>query len=118
MDLARQDVRDFDYPDEAYDLALAVNVYQFLPPEEVPSHMQRLARRDQARRHLCRGRLQPGHVRVGRGDRRLLHGDGGRTAGVLPRRAGWLLLDRTEYWIYRPAEERWGRSPTSLPESR
>ena len=75
MDLAREDVRDFDYPAGAYDLALAANVYQFLPPDDVPGHIARLQGGDQARRALRGRRLQPGDGGVGGGDRRLLHGD-------------------------------------------
>ena len=35
-------MRDFDYPPDTYDLAMAANVYQFLPPDDVPAHIARL----------------------------------------------------------------------------
>ena len=108
VDLARQDVRDFPYPDEAYDLALAVNVYQFLPPGEVPSHIQRL-----------QGATKPGGICAVGVFSPAMSGWGAEIDGhftatadellaYFPPNAGWLLLDRTDYWIYRMEREALG----------
>ena len=101
VDLARQDVRDFPYPAEAYDLALAANVYQFLPPEEVPGHVRRL-----------QGATKPGGICAVGVFSPAMSGWGVETEGYFTATAdelrayfapdeGWLLLDRTDYWIYR-----------------
>lgn len=101
VDLARGDVRDFAYPERAYDLALAANVYQFLTPDEAPTHLHHLA-----------GTVKPGGIcAVGvfhpamQGWGVNLEGHFTATAdelmGFFPETEGWLLLDRTEYWTYR-----------------
>lgn len=105
VDLARADVRDFAYPPDFYDLALAANVYQFLPPEDAPSHIQRL-----------KGATRPGGICAVGVFSPAMAGWGAEIGGFFtatadelltyfPKDTGWLPLDRTEYWTYRPQEE-------------
>jgi len=104
VDLTLGDVRDFEYPAETYDLALAANVYQYLPPAEAPGHIARL-----------QGAVKPGGLcAVGVFSPAMavwgvqIDGFWTATADALLRffpDDGWLLLDRTEYWTYRPADK-------------
>ncbi len=106
VDLAREDVRDFSYPFAAYNLAQAVNVYQFLPPADVPSHLTRL-----------KGTVKPGGICAVGVFSPAMAGWGAKIAGFwtatadellqfFPEADGWLLLDRTEYWTYRPSDQK------------
>jgi SAM-dependent methyltransferase len=105
VDLALEDVRQFDYPPEAYDLALAANVYQFLSPDEVPAHI----------RHL-QGAVKPGGIcAVGVFSPDMIEWgaelDGHFTAtgrdlmAWFPVAEGWLVVDRTDYATYRLPEK-------------
>jgi SAM-dependent methyltransferase len=100
VDLAVGDVRAFDYPSEAYDLALASNVYQFLEPDAVPGHIKRL-----------RGTVKPGGLcAVGVFSPEMLAWGadiGGHFAATsqelaayFPAADGWLLLNKTDYTTY------------------
>ena len=104
VDLALGDVRDFEYPPEAYDLALAANVYQFLPPAEAPGHITRLQAATKPGGLCAVGVFSP--AMAGWGAR--IGGFWAATADELlaffPAETGWLLLDRTEYWTYRPSD--------------
>ena len=106
VDLALQDARDFEYPLDTYDLALAANVYQFLPPADVPSHLRRL-----------QAAVKPGGLCAVGVFSPAMAGWGAKIAGFWTATAdellaffaeadGWLLLDRTEYWTYRPADKK------------
>ena len=106
VDLALQDARFFEYPPEAYDLALAANVYQFLPPEEAPGHISRL-----------QSTVKPGGICAVGVFSPAMAGWGAKVAGFwtataddllsfFPQSEGWLLLDRTEYWTYRPSDQK------------
>ncbi|MGI4787467.1 MAG: class I SAM-dependent methyltransferase [Janthinobacterium lividum] len=105
VDLALGDVRDFDYPVETFDLALAANVYQFLTPGEVPGHLARLKAATKPGGICAVGVFSPAMAGWG------VDIDGFWTATADELRAyfleedGWLLLDRTEYWTYRPHEQ-------------
>lgn len=101
VDLAIGDVREFEYPRGAYDLALAANVYQFLAPEDVPGHIRRL-----------QGCVKPGGVcGVGVFSPEMTEWgaelDGHFTAtgrelmAMFPSAEGWLVVDRTDYATYR-----------------
>ncbi len=104
VDLALSDVRDFEYPPEAYDLTLAANVYQFLPPGEVPGHLGRLQAATKPGGICAVGVFSPAMTAWGV----TLDGFFAATADELltyfPNDA-WRLLDRTEYWTYRPATD-------------
>lgn len=99
VDAQRADVRDFDYPAEAYDLALAANVYQFLTPDEAPGHIQRLQEATKPGGICAVGVFHPAMRDWGVD----IAGRFAATADEL--RAffadGWQLLDRTDYWTYR-----------------
>lgn len=101
VDLAMGDVREFAYPPQAYDLALAANVYQFLSPDEAPAHIGRLGATVKPGGICAVGVFHPAMRAWG------VELDGHFTAtgedliGAFPAEEGWLLLDRTEYWTYR-----------------
>lgn len=103
VDLALQDVRTFEYPPDTFDLALAANVYQFLPPAEVPGHLRRLQAAVKPGGLCAVGVFSP--AMAGWGSK--IDGFWAATADELltffAEADGWLLLDRTEYWTYRPA---------------
>ena len=102
VDLALGDAREFDYPQNTYDLALAANIYQFLPPAEVPRHIERLQLATKPGGICAVGVFSPAMATWGVS----LDGFFAATADELltyfPNDA-WRLLDRTEYWTYRPA---------------
>lgn len=106
VDMALEDARGFAYPSAAYDLALAANVYQFLPPAEAPGHILRL-----------QGCVKPGGLCAVGVFSPAMAGWGAKIAGFwtataddllqfFPEADGWLLLDRTEYWTYRPSDQK------------
>ena len=108
VDLALGDVRAFDYPPNAYDIALAANVYQFLPPDEAPGHIARL-----------QAATKPGGIcGVGvfssamAGWAAKIGGFFAATADELlayfPASAGWLPLDLTEYRHYSRRDDAMG----------
>lgn len=105
VDLALGDVRDFSYPPETYDLALAANVFQFLSPEEAPSQIARLQASTKPGGICAVGVFSPAMADWGAA----IDGFFAQTADQLleyfPKSGGWLALDRTEYWTYRPQEE-------------
>ncbi len=99
------DVRTFGYPSAAYDVALAANVYQFLPPADVPGHIARLQETVRPGGVCGVGVFHPAMLDWGAD----IGGCYAATADELraffaPER-GWRLLDRTEYWTYRQAED-------------
>ncbi len=102
VELAVADVRDFPYPPETYDLTLAANVYQFLMPGEVPAHFARLQGATKTGGICAIGVFSPAMIGWGAE----IGGNFSATADELlayfPVQAGWLPLDRTEYWTYRP----------------
>ena len=104
VDLAVGDAREFKYPQNAYDLALAANIYQFLPPAEVPRHIERLQLAVKPGGICAVGVFSPAMAAWGVS----LDGFFAATADELllyfPNDA-WRLLDRTEYWTYRPATD-------------
>jgi SAM-dependent methyltransferase len=105
VDVALGDVREFAYPHDAYDLALAANVYQFLTPEEGPAHISQLKQSTKPGGICAVGVFSPAMLAWGAlvGDRYLATADD--LAAFFTRESGWLLLDRTEYWTYRRQED-------------
>jgi SAM-dependent methyltransferase len=104
VDLALGDVRDFAYPRAAYDLTLAANVYQFLPPADAPGHIARLQAATKPGGVCAVGVFSPAMRGWGAevGDHFCATAD--ELLALFPRDGGWLPLDRTEYWTYRPKE--------------
>ena len=101
VDLAREDVRGFDYPAAAFDLALAVNVYQFLPPAEAPGHVVRLQASVRPGGLCAVGVFSPAMAGWGRDLSRYWTATADALTAFFPDTDGWLLLDRTDYWTYR-----------------
>lgn len=105
VDLALADVRHFEYPAETYDLALAANVYQFLPPHEVPGHVERLKAAVKPGGICAVGVFSPAMAGWGAEIDGFFTATADELLTYFPKGGGWLPLDRTEYWTYRPQEE-------------
>lgn len=106
VDLARQNARTFEYPQDAYDLALAANVYQFLPPAEVPGHILRLQSTVKPGGICAVGVFSPAMARWGSSIAGFWTATADDLLAFFPEQDGWLLLDRTEYWTYRPLDKK------------
>ncbi len=108
VDLALGDVRAFTYPLETYDLAMAANVYQFLPPEEVPAHIARLQAATKPGGICAVGVFSPAMTGWGAQIAGFFAATGDELLAYFPKDGGWLPLDRTEYWHYRPQDDAMG----------
>lgn len=104
-DIVLEDVRDFAYPPDTYDLALAANVFQFLTPDEGPAHIARLKGATKPGGICALGVFSPAMAGWGGEIDGFFAATADQLAAFFPREEGWLLLDRTEYWTYRPAED-------------
>ncbi len=104
LDLEQGDVQEYAFPKDYFDIALAANVFQFLPPAEAPSSLEQLKAATKPGGICAVGVFSP--AMAGWGAK--IDGFWTQTADELlarfPRSEGWLALDRTEYWTYRPAE--------------
>lgn len=104
LDLALGDVRQYAFPESHFDIALAANVFQFLPPAEAPIYLERLKAATKPGGICAVGVFSPAMGTWGAS----VSGFWTQTADELlarfPREYGWLALDRTEYWTYREAE--------------
>ena len=105
VDLTLGDVRAFDYPADTYDLALAANVYQFLPPAEVPAHLMRLKASTKPGGICAVGVFSPAMAAWGVDINGFWTATADDLLAYFPEADGWLLLDRTEYWTYRHLDE-------------
>lgn len=105
VDLALADVREFEYPPSIYDLALAANVYQFLPPDETPGHIERLKAAVKPGGICAVGVFSPAMAAWGAEIDGFFTATADELLAYFPKGGGWLPLDRTEYWTYRPQEE-------------
>ncbi len=103
---ALQDVRDFPYPPQVYDLALAANVYQFVTPEEAPVHIKRLQSTVKPNGICAVSVFSPAMVEWGA----QVQGRYLATAEELMAffGDGWQVLDRTDCWVYRPPQNAMG----------
>ncbi|MDQ2798048.1 MAG: class I SAM-dependent methyltransferase [Armatimonadota bacterium] len=104
VELALADVRLFDYPPNAYDLALAANVYQFLPPDEAPGHIERLKAAVKPGGICAVGVFSPAMAAWGAEIDGFFTATADELLTYFPKDGDWLPLDRTEYWTYRPQE--------------
>lgn len=105
VDMALGDVRDFEYSVEAYDLALAANVFQFLPPDAVPAHIARLQGATKSGGICAVGVFSPAMAGWGAEIGGYFSATADDLLTYFPRDGGWLPLDRTEYWTYRPEND-------------
>lgn len=103
IDAALGNAREFAYPAAAYDFTLAANVYQFLPPDEVPGHIQRLQKATKPGGICAVGVFSPAmrDWGVDIAERYAATADEMRAFFA----DGWQLLDRMDYWIYRPPQQ-------------
>ena len=105
VDLALGDALAFEYPAETYNLALAANVFQFLPPAEISSCFHRLQGATKPGGICAIGVFSPAMAGWGVDIDRYWTATADDLRAFFPKEAGWLLLDRTEYWTYRPADD-------------
>ena len=105
VDLTLADVRDFPYPPEAYDMALAANVFQFLPPAEAPAHIARLQTSTKPGGICAVGVFSPAMIGWGADIGGCFSATADELLAYFSPQRGWLPLDRTEYWTYRPENE-------------
>jgi SAM-dependent methyltransferase len=108
VDLVLGDVRDFHYPQDAYDLAMAANVYQFLPPGEVPGHIARLQAATKPGGICAVGVFSSVMTGWGTDLTGFFAATGDELLAYFPQDGGWLLLDLTEYRHYRPPQDALG----------
>ncbi len=105
VDLALADISDFEYPAGVYDVALAANVYQFLPPAAVPGHLERLKASVKPGGVCAVGVFSPAMAGWGADTHPYWTATADELLTYFPENARWLLLDRTEYWTYRVSEK-------------
>ena len=108
VDLALADVHDFDYAPEMYDLALAANVYQFLPPGEVPGHIARLQAATKPGGLCAVGVFSTAMAEWGAQVGGFFAASAAELLGYFPANGGWLVLDLTEYRHYSRRDEAMG----------
>lgn len=101
VELTQADIGAFAYPAGAYDIALAANVYQFLPPAEAPGHLEKLKASVKPGGICAVGVFSPAMGAWGADTQNYFTATADELAAFFPENAGWLLLDRTEYWTYR-----------------
>lgn len=100
VDLALADIGSFEYPSCTYDIALAANVYQFLPPAAVPGHLSRLKASVKPGGICAVGVFSPAMAGWGADTHNYWTATADELLAYFPENARWLLLDRTEYWAY------------------
>lgn len=105
VDVAVGDVRDFSFPPRAYDIALATNVFQFLVPDDVPDYITRLQGTAKPGGIVGVGVFSPAMLAWGADLTGHVTATPDELAARFPVTEGWLLLERAEYWIYRPPEQ-------------
>ena len=105
VDLAVCDVRAFECPIGAYDLALAANVFQFLPPAEVPVYFQKLKAATKSGGICAVGVFSPAMAEWGVNIDGFWTATTGDLITFFPKADGWLLLDRTDYSSYHPRDD-------------
>ena len=105
VDAGVEDVQTFAYPEAAYDIALAANVFQFLRPEEAPAHIARLQEATKPGDICAVGVFSPAMLGWGAELDGLFTATPDALMAYFPSDTGWRLLDRTEYWTYRPKDD-------------
>lgn len=105
VEMALADVRDFSYPQDFYDLTLAVNIYQFLPPGEVSAHIAGLQAATKPGGLCAVSVFSPAMIEWGAEIGGHFRATADELLAYFPRDAGWLPLDRTDHWVYRPDRE-------------
>lgn len=108
VDLALEDVRAFTYPPKTYDLVIAANVYQFLPPDEVPGHIARFQIATKPGGICAVGVFSSAMTAWGTDLTGFFAATGDELLAYFPKDGGWLPLDRTEYWHYRTRDDAMG----------
>ncbi len=104
VDLALSDVRDYAFPEAHFDIALAANVFQFLPPAEAPFFLERLKAATKPGGICAVGVFSPAMAGWGASVGGFWTQSADDLLARFPPEDGWLALDRTEYWTYREAE--------------
>ncbi len=108
VDLAIGDVRAFAYPPATYDLALAANVYQFLPPDEAPAHIARLQDATRPGGLCAVGVFSPAMTGWGAQIGGFFAATADEMLAYFLKSGGWLPLDLTEYRHYSQKDDAMG----------
>jgi SAM-dependent methyltransferase len=101
VDLTIADIGAFEYPAAVYDIALAANVYQFLSPADVPGHLEKLKESVKPGGICAVGVFSPAMAGWGIELENYWTATADELLLFFSEDAGWLLLDRTEYWTYQ-----------------
>ncbi len=101
--LALADIGELVYPASAFDLALAANVYQFLPPADALVHVEALKASVKPGGICAVGVFSPAMGAWGADTQNYFTATADDLLAHFPESA-WLLLDRTEYWTYRVSD--------------
>ena len=108
VDIAQADVRAFEYLPDTYDLTLAANVFQFLPPDEVPSHIKRLQSATRPGGLCAVGVFSTAMAVWGAKIGGFFAATADEMLDFFPKDAGWLPLDLTEYRHYSRRDDAMG----------
>ncbi len=108
VDLVQGDVRAFSYPAGAYDLALAANVFQFLPPDEAPAHIKRLQAATRPGGLCGVGVFSPAMAAWGAQIGGFFAATANELLAYFPKDEDWLTLDLTEYRHYSRRDDALG----------
>jgi SAM-dependent methyltransferase len=108
VDLRITDVREYEYPEHAFDLALAANVFQFLPPDDARIGIRNLQRTVKPGGICGVGVFSPAMAEWGTDISPYFTATADDLLAYFPESEGWLLCDRTEYWILRPDDQTMG----------
>lgn len=108
VDIAQADVRAFGYLPDTYDLTLATNVFQFLPPDEVPGHIKRLQSATRPGGLCAVGVFSAAMAVWGAKIGGFFAATADEMLDFFPQDAGWLPLDLTEYRHYSRRDDAMG----------
>jgi SAM-dependent methyltransferase len=101
VDIALADVREYDYPDQFFDIAMSANVFQFLTPDEARDGIEKLKRTAKPGGIVALGVFSPAMAGWGTDISPFFTATADDLLAFFPSADGWLLCDRTEYWTYR-----------------
>jgi len=101
VDLGIVDVRDYDYPANTFDIAMAANVFQFLPHSEAIHGIAKLQHAAKPGGIVAVGVFSPAMEAWGTDLSGFFTATADELMKYFPLSDGWTICDRTEYWILR-----------------
>lgn len=100
VDLRVADVLQYEYPENAFDLAMAANVFQFLSPGDARDGIRKLRRAVKPGGIAAVGVFSPSMAEWGTDLDSFFTSTPDELMSFFPASDGWLVCDRTEYWTY------------------